>query len=575
LARTETQGELRLAALLVAAYSLVSIAYLVIPIADRWGNVLLGTSLFQADSVLTAGILEWGFRSLFSPALHVFNWTAGFPLDNSLALTENLIGWQLFYAPIRALGASVAWTYNTLLVVSLVISGVGAALFARRFGASEIGAAVAGFVFGFGPFHLSHLIHIQTMGVCWMPFALYFLDRFLERQSILSAAGLCVSSVLTAYFSMYFGVFLVIVIPVYSALCWAFQRHRFSTRAVTGLLAAGVVTALAVAPIVLPYVRFGAEHGRYPHTVKSIADLSMEVAAPIHNPAFQMMWSWSPMTRELGWGNTWTPAFPGIVAIVLAVIAVVGARRERVARSTIAVLASLAIISYLLALGPILKAGAPNPAGIQSWFPMPGRLWLLIPAIRWPMRFFFFAWLAGAVIAGLGVTQLKLFLTPSRARLISVLASFAIVIEYWPAPWLAANSYHLGDPMAVSETYPMLASEKDRGAVVELPTRNVAGDPVKMLTLYSYGSAGHLRRVVAIHGSFVPPVLDTLRRAIDQLPADSARQKLANHGVSRLVIHKTLIAHASRAAVVQEFERAGYAKLFEGPESAVFDLRKQ
>ena len=74
----------------VSAYTLIAFVYLVYPIADRFGKVLLGTAVFQPDAVLTAAIIEWGYKSLQSPALHVWEWVAGFPMHNSLAITENL-----------------------------------------------------------------------------------------------------------------------------------------------------------------------------------------------------------------------------------------------------------------------------------------------------------------------------------------------------------------------------------------------------------------------------------------------------------------------------------------------------
>ena len=143
-------------------------------------------------------MLEWGYQSLRSPSLHFFDWTAGFPLSNTLAATENLVGWQIFYTPLRLLGAAVPTAYNLLMLASLVISGIGAALLARRLGADYVGATVAGFIFAFGPFHLGHMMHLQTMGVCWSPFAILFLDRYLANGSVRDAAGLAIVFVLSA-----------------------------------------------------------------------------------------------------------------------------------------------------------------------------------------------------------------------------------------------------------------------------------------------------------------------------------------------------------------------------------------
>ncbi|HZO42714.1 MAG TPA: hypothetical protein VFE97_26090 [Methylomirabilota bacterium] len=115
--------------------------------------------------------------------------TGGFPLHNSLAATENLLGWQLFHMPLRWAGASVACAYNILLIASLVLSAIGASLFARGLGIRGEGAFLAGLIFAFVPFLLNHLLHLQTMAVCWAPFALFALDRFLDKGKGVDLVG--------------------------------------------------------------------------------------------------------------------------------------------------------------------------------------------------------------------------------------------------------------------------------------------------------------------------------------------------------------------------------------------------
>src|SRR5713226_1269477 len=81
----------------VILYAVVVAIYFSPPFGGGWQRKLLGTSLWAPDNILDAGILEWGWRSLWSPDLHVFDWVAGYPITNSLAGTESLLGWQVFY----------------------------------------------------------------------------------------------------------------------------------------------------------------------------------------------------------------------------------------------------------------------------------------------------------------------------------------------------------------------------------------------------------------------------------------------------------------------------------------------
>lgn len=535
--------------------------------------MLLGSAIFPFDSFLVAGILEWGYHTLVSTHTSLFDWNAGFPLSNTLAVTENLIGWQVIYTPLRLLGAGIPAAYNTLILTSLVVSGIGAALLAKRLGASRAGAAAAGLVFGFGPFHLSHIIHLQTMAVCWTPFAILFLDRYLETRSPRDAIGLAASVVIAGLSAMYLVVFLGLMLPLYAVLCWIFGRYRFERRALMGLIATGAVATAVLMPIISHYLRFNAEVG-FHASARTLANFSMEVVAPLRAPAWMASWSWSPLVRAPSWQTalTQSSAFPGVVAFALAVYGIVAGRRERDLRRVIGILLSLLIVSYLLALGPLLKPLNLNFVDLPSWLPMPGKIWLLIPGVRWPMRVFFFAWLAGAILCGLGLTALQGRISPKRRNVLAVAAIVLLAIEMLPTPRFAGRSRPAPPPMSLSDAYPYLSREADRGGVVELPTADASGWRTPYLTRYIYASSGHLRRVVAIHGSVTPPVTDTLVRAANALP--DSMGVLAAHGVTRVVIHRPRFPADSGAAIIGRIRRAGYPILFNGREGVVFATTK-
>lgn len=518
-------------------------------------------------------MLEWGYVSLRSPSHHFFDWTAGFPLSNSLAATENLVGWQIFYTPLRLLGVGIPAAYNLLMLASLIISGIGAALLARRLGADRAGATVAGFVFAFGPFHLGHMLHLQTMGVCWSPFAILFLDRYLANRSVKNAIGLAIVFILSALSAIYFAVFLSILLPVYAALCWLFGRYRFNARALGGLVATGAISAIVLLPLIVPYVQFAADHG-YRHDVRSLTSFSMELLAPIRMPDWLSAWSWSPLVRGSAFTNaqSYSAAFPGLVALVLAVYAIVAARRERETRAVIWILVSLTIICYLLALGPTLRLINLDPSRFAAWIPMPGRIWMLVPGMRWPMRVFFFAWLGGALLCGLGLTALLRVVRPGLRIATATAILLLIAVEYRPSSWLAGRSVSAPAPLEISDAYPYLAHESDRGGVAELPTADKTGWRTRLATRYIYGSAGHLRRVVALAGNVMPPVIDTLLHAANRLPDAASRNILRNHGVTRVVIHPALMPGDSGALLIRAFQREGYPMLFLGREGVVFDL---
>lgn len=520
--------------------------------------------------MLNAGILEWGFRSLWTPSLHVFDWPGGFPLNNGLAGTENLLGWQLIYSPMRAFGLSVPASYNVTLLSSLVVSGTTCAALARRLGASVPGALIGGFIFAFNPFHLDHLIHVQTMAVCWSPLAILGLDISLEKQSWRGLIFLAVGILMTVASGMYFAVFLAAVLPAYAVLCWITGRYHFSTGAMLRIGAAVVICCIVLLPIILPYLRFARDYGRYPHTGSELALSALSLRSLVQTPKWLSSWSASVLAAN---GTGWfANAFPGIVTLVLAGAGIVEARGNRRARNIVILLIALAIACILLAFGPTLQIRPGQPLEFANSFPLPGKIWLHISAIRWPMRIYMYTILSLALLASLGASNL-LNITPRVWRIpVSLLIMTMLVVELRPAGWFARRSLSISDPAQMSDAYAFLRRERDRGGVVELPSRMDSGLATPFATRYVYGGTSHLRGVVAFHGSMFPPVLESLRVASHDLPAPAAIQIMRTHGVSRLVIHKDLMSADSARVITSELNGQGFPIVFSTAASTVFSL---
>jgi hypothetical protein len=564
--RQDRADELRMWAAAILVYIATSVFYFVVPLGKHFGERLLGTALFPADPILNAGILEWGYRTLWTPGRHIFEWTAGFPLHDSLAGTENLIGWQLFYTPLRLLCGNVA-AYNVCLVLSFILSGVGTLLLARRLGVDRCGSVVAGFIFAFVPFHLNHVIHVQTMAVCYCPFVLCFLDRYLSRASFGRSVPLGLAYVMTALSSAYFGLFLLFVMPLYAVLCWLLGRYPFRFRTLGGLLATGLVSAALLIPVALPYLRFGKKYG-YDHPPATLILFSLELPAVIKLPFWVALQPHRPPT----WRSKWTPAFPGVAASLLALTFLLKRPAEKEPRRVKLILVILALTSFLLSLGPVLKLHPYEPIWSTSWIPMPGKIFMLFSAIRWPMRIAFFSFLAGAILSGLGFSTVSRRWSPMVRFAAGGLVVLLLFFEYRPRAYYASHSKILPAPLAVSEAYSFLAAETDRGAIAEAPAFDLNDDPAPYSARYIYGSAGHLRRVIAFHGTVRPSPLDELAAATEELPSEASCRFLTERGVTRVVIHDEHPFKDSRPLRREELIRAGYRPLFQSAHAAVFAL---
>lgn len=552
-----------------ALYATTLFGYFVVPIIGDFPGIFLGTAPFPHDTVLNAGILEWDFRALFDSQVSVFEWTAGFPLTNTLAGVENLLGWQIFYAPLRASGFSVAGSYNVVWLLSLLISGVGTAVFARRLGASEAGAAIAGFVFAFYPLHIDNGIHLQTMSVCWSPFALLGLEMTLDEKGLKGPALLAASFIMTALCGLYFAVFLPLVLILYAIISLLTGRHRFQWSAVARVCLAALVAVIALSPVLIHYFRFASVNGGYSHPADMLSKFSFPLPGLLRTPLWLAAWSHTPVATVAAE----TGAFPGIVALSLFVNAVAARRREQHERSIVVLLIALAAIAFVLALGPVLTLHTSKPFQPLAWLPLPGSIWLAFSAIRWPRRMILYTALFASVLAGLGADRI-LNLASDRRRIITAIVFFLLVLEMRPSTSYSKESVALADPIKLSDAYPFIAHEHDKGGVVELPGRTDRGYATPLAARYTYASAGHLRRVTAFHGSVLPPVLDSLRRASFDLPDSVALKLLVSHGVTRLVVHKDLYPRDSGEFVVRSLLAQKYPLLFNTKQSAVLSLMR-
>jgi hypothetical protein len=231
----------------------------------------------------------------------------------------------------------------------------------------------------------------------------------------------------------------------------------------------------------------------------------------------------------------------------------------------------MALVFFAFSLGPRLLFHENTPVPFARWIPLPGRIFEWFSALRWTMRAWLFSLIFFAVVAGLGFTALTRNASSRRRAVDCALVALLLFFEYRPLDWYSGKSVSVPDPLFLSDAYQFLATESDRGAVIELPAADQNGYRTPLMVVSVYGSAGHLRRVVATHGQALPQVTTSLLETAEQLPAESALQSLRDHGCSRVVVHRNWAPRESTIAVLRD---RGLPVLWESKESVVFSLQR-
>lgn len=375
-----------------------------------------------------------------------------------------------------------SWPYaaTAYCVAVLVGNGLGAAWGARRLGADAGGAAVAAFVFAGNPYVLQEMgsgrftqsdAVFLAVALSWLAglpraFAASRLPGHLEAFALGLVAG-----VGTALY-WYHGVFLGLAAAIFVAVD-AVSRRTFPWRTAVAFAAGGVIVVAG------PLWWFSAHWDLIPGTTEAVAFPHPEAVGDS-----------LPWTLPFAVKGAHQAAAMSIPAVLLAVAGFV--RWYRDDRRTFAALLGLAGLSFVLAHGPALLGGWPDPYTlVYGSTRMLRRFW-------WPSRHLVLLQWVVAVAAGVGITGRPRWVIPA---IVAVPLSLALFRDLWRLP------------LSTYEEPPFYRDLRDlpSGAVAELPlSPALAGN--QQLLIYQQVHRkplwnGHAMWVARVR----PPAWDRLR----------------------------------------------------------------
>jgi hypothetical protein len=219
------------------------------------------------DSVLNMWILAWGAQHLPSLLIGQISWADFWnanifhPEPLSLALSEHMFGQTLQILPIYWLTGNIILCYNLLFISTFALSGFGTYLLVRDLTGDKRAAFIAGLVYGFLPYRIASVPHVQVMSSQWMPFALYGLNRYVttgsQKALIGGAAALVMQNWSCGYYLLYFAPF----VPLFLIhRMWTLGKLK-DVRMWASLASAAVATLVFSLPFLFPYQRAAATFG--------------------------------------------------------------------------------------------------------------------------------------------------------------------------------------------------------------------------------------------------------------------------------------------------------------------------
>ncbi len=490
--------------------------YLAVTLAMTWPLATALTTTVPADlgdPLLNTWILWW--NTLHWP-LSAGWWNAGifFPASGALAFSEHLLGLAPFAAPIAGLTGSPLAAYNVVFILTFALSATTMFLLVRDLTGRRDAAFVAGLAFGFAPYRIAQLSHVQVLAAFWMPVALLGLHRFAATRRRRWLAMFATAVAWQALTNGYYLMFLTVLIGLW--LVW-FAR-RLGPKHSGAVALAFVVAAAALLPILLPF-RSIHEHYGLTRNLEQMRLYSSDLAGL--TSASPSLWLWGHLPS---YGTSEGALFTGVTVLVLLAAGLiarnqfaVGASAMR-SRSDLTFYVTASAILYLLALGPAPSAFGQrlDIAGPFAWLAvLPG-----FESLRAPARFGMLVSMCVAIGAGIGFARLTASWYPRFARVLLLVVCIAVTAEGWP------RAIPLWDP---PKAWDLRASEGAGGLLV-LPILNEFNEAASMFRAMSHG-----RPLVNGYSGHIPPWYLPLREALNEFDP-RVLDALAGAGVTQVAL---------------------------------------
>ncbi len=494
------------------------------------------------DPLAEAWQPAWGGHALLHQPLHFFDANRFWPLKDTLAFGDALIG----YAPTGIIGRgphAAMVRYDLLFVFAYALAFFGAYLLARELGLGPAGAVIAGAAFAFAPYRLEQDGHLQVISSGGIPLAIAFAVRGIRLRRpwwlfwawIMAAWQVSIGWVLGLPFA--YGLAGAVAIAV---VAWLFRGRPPVPRGMLIAGAAGAVVFIAVSYwIAHPYLyiadNFPASR-RSPHEVAAFSGpLKVFLTAPEEN------FVWGGATAGIrDTLTTWQEKtlFPGALILILAVVGLASSSLSKRWRIGIGI---VAVAIMLLQLGFREEGGLLWPYRVL-YDVLPG--W---DAIRTPGRLATFSSLALALLAAAGgeaaIRWVRRRRVPGWSGMaVAAVLALAIVTEGRSLP------FDPFDNQAMPDVPPAQASTEE----IPTPQLHLPALTAKENRAFQLASTDGFADMVNGRASTNPAVVLDLVKHMTNFPDAATVHELQEYGVRTVILHLGLTDGTPQAGAARK-----------------------
>lgn len=436
------------------------------------------------DNLYFIWLIGWVQEALFdlhqSPLIsNLINYPEGW----RLASTDSTFLMVLMALPFSLIGGPT-FGYNVAILLSFVLSGFFLGIWVDRLTGSTWTGILAGAIFAFAPFRLTHYLagHLHILGTQWLP--LYFMASYEvitrsdgRRKWVLIAAIALGLIALTSQYYLYMTLILTVPFVAIGSLLLK-QKEKSILMPLQG---AGLILLLATPLILLaisPYL--GAAAGGF-LPERSVEDAA-RYSASISDYAL-------PFTGHPVWGDwigyhfdrsLWVEAtlYPGVVSVSLAIVAFLKRNDTQLGSKPTLLFASIVLIALVLSMGSTLRwlsqpVSIDLPQFLDFLSPdgggaiaLPGLLMFkylpFYDSIRVSMRYGVFVSLFTALLAAVGATWIATRLQGWLRTAVALGLAAFLIMDFLPPAWTFTKVE--GRPVDR-----WIAAQPSSGAVAQFP----------------------------------------------------------------------------------------------------------
>src|SRR5579872_5409071 len=270
--------------------------YITYPLILHLGDYATGLG----DELLLAWIQNWDIHAFFTHPLSLFNANIYFPYPNTLAYSDAfLTGSLLTSLPIYLIGQPIV-ANNSMLIGSLVLLGFSIYLLAYYLTRDFLASMFAGLLVVFSPATLGYYIHLQVLGIAWVPLSILFFFIFLNTKKTKYFALSLFFFLMQYYNSFLPGFFILFSIIIIIIFKFFENRKHVLLQINKKNIFLLLITFLLLIPIALPYYQVSREF-HYVRDIRDAIHLAMQPEDLFYSSGFSRL---APILNRLPFNKT-------------------------------------------------------------------------------------------------------------------------------------------------------------------------------------------------------------------------------------------------------------------------------